>query len=177
MKAVLAARIGGALLCLALLAGCAQSGGTGKTPETGRIQAASPPSDYVVVGSAAGTNVGTNFESGDLPLSMFFGLHVVAYAQEAKPAHPGTTGAGTSVRDPIAFDPPVGADAELDTALGWLAGRFPDRSDLKAWLLRTPDSAGMRQYLLYVELENAGAANAVYIDVTQWAESHRKLGS
>jgi hypothetical protein len=177
MKSILAMGIGGALLCLAGLAGCAHPGGAGKTPETGRIQAASPPSDYVVVGSAAGTNVGTNFESGDLPLSLFFGLHVVAAAGEAKPTHPGISGAGTSVRDPIVFDPPVGSNEELDTALGWLAGRFPDRADLKAWLLRTPESAGPRQYLLYVEFESAGAANAVYIDVTRWAETHRNIGS
>jgi hypothetical protein len=165
------------VIVCAALAGCAQSGGAGATPDNGRIQAERPPGDYVLVGSVAGTNVGTNFESGDMSLSLFFGLHFINAASEAKPAHPGTSGAGTSVRDPIRFNPPVGVKEEIETALDWLAGRFPDRSDLKAWLLRSPESAGARQYLLYVEFKSAGASNAVYLDVTRWSEDHRDIGS
>ena len=165
------------ILCLAGLAGCAHSGGVGGTRSDGPIQAERPPSDYVVVGSAAGGNIGTSIESGDLALSLYFGLTFVRVAGDAKPSHPGTAGAGTSARDPIVFDPPVGSNEELDTALSWLAGRYPDRSHLKGWLLRSPDTAGAQKYLLYVELTNAGAANALYIDITRWAEMHRKMGS
>ena len=169
-----------ALVCVAGLAGCAQvSGGSTNTSArvNGGIHAETPPSDYVIVSSAERGNVGTSFEPGELSLSLVFGMHFLASAEGAKPAHPGTVGAGTSVRDPIRLDPPVEARSELDTALGWVSGRFPDHSDLKGWLLRSPDSAGPRAYLLYVELQSAGAGDAVYIDVTRWAAANRQIGS
>jgi hypothetical protein len=173
-----------ALLAAALmLAACAHPAGTAQPASassattTGPIRAESPPSDYAVVSSAAGTKIGMNFDAGELPLSLFFGMHFILDVQDAKPAHPPTAGSGTRARDPLRFDPPVAAQDELDTALGWLAGRFPDRSKIEGWLLRSPGEAGTRTYLIYVELESGGAHSAVYIDVTRWAEWRRQSDS
>jgi len=165
-------------LCIGLC-GCAQSGGGAGTSVP---RAADPPSDYVVVGSVQANEgkdiqAGVNMQAGDPTLSATFGIFFIGAMGDARPLHPGTTGSGLSVRDPIVFAPPVEPRQELDTAAGWLKGRYPDGRASTAWLLRSPGDRESATYLLLVHFATGAGGGAVYFDLTRWARETRKIGS
>jgi hypothetical protein len=159
-----------AILFLVLAACSSPQGKTGSP-----LRAADPPSDYVYIASADISD-GKNIEIGvntdlfggdkaDEQLSITFGIYFSSAAGSAEAAELGTTGDGLSVTNPLVFSPPVEAPAELQSALNVLAKRAPDRRNLVGYLYRSPD----RHYLLRIEYDSAAGANAVYFNVTNWA--------
>jgi hypothetical protein len=170
---IMSVRVCGLCLLLALAA-CAQPPAGDHAAPAAR--AAKPPADYVYIAGAEGSDTkestifvepGLLSESakGDGKLTVFFGLYFLGAVRDAQPAHPGVTGDGSRVDRPITFDPPVAGQQELDMTMNELAGRHPDRNDVKGSLYRTPTG----RYLLYAEFETGAGPRALYYDVTNWA--------
>jgi hypothetical protein len=162
-------------LCLLLaLAACAQP--PAGDPAAPTVRAAKPPAGYDYIAAAEGTDTKesnifvnpdliTDDAIGDGKLTVFFGLYFLGAVRDAQAAHPGVTGDGSRVDRPITFDPPVAGQQELDMTMNELAGRHPDRRDVKGSLYRTPSG----RYLLYAEFETDAGPSALYYDVTRWA--------
>jgi hypothetical protein len=166
-------------LCLLLALGACAQPTTGDHTAPG-MHAAKPPADYVFIGSAEGTGtkdvqVGVNTDllsetAAEGSLTALFGIYFAGAVRDAKPAHPAATGDGSSVENPVVFDPALPGKTVLHTAMNDLAGRFPDRHDVKGYLFRSP----AQEYRLYVVFETGRDSNALYYDVTAWADYIKK---
>jgi hypothetical protein len=142
--------------------------------------AAKPPADYAFIGSAEGTGtkdvqvgVNTNLlgeKAGDGRLTALFGFSFFGAVADAKPAHPDVVGDGSGVENPIVFDPPDPGKDALHTAMNDLAGRFPDRRDVKGYLFSSP----AQKYLLYAVFDTDRGSNALSYDVTAWSDYIKK---
>jgi hypothetical protein len=158
---------------LLALAACAQSHGGGHGAHL--VRAAEPPADHVLIGSVRATDtknvqVGMNANvigdgAGDGRLTVSFGLEMLGAIADAKPKQSDAGGDGANAAGPIGFNPAPGRDA-LKAAMNDLAARYPDRSNIEAFLFRNPAHA----YLAYVVFETGGGRGALYYDVTSWAE-------
>jgi hypothetical protein len=159
---------------LLALAACAQSNGA--MQGAGPVHSAKPPSDHAFIGSVEDTegkdvHVGISAAvlgdaAGDGRLTALFGLEMLGAIADAKPARSGASGDGASVARPITFNPAPGRDA-LKAAMNDLACRYPARSDISAYLLRSPS----RAYPLYAVFDTDAGPGALYYDVTSWAET------
>ena len=83
-------------------------------------------------------------KAGDGRLTVLFGLEMLGAIAGSKPARSRAGGDGSSTAQPIAFDPAPGRNG-LKAAMNDLANRYPDRSDVKAYLFRSPGGT----YVLY----------------------------
>lgn len=166
-------------LCLLMALGACAQPITGDHGASG-VHAAKPPADYAFIGSAGGTetkdvHVGVNTKlldesEGDGRITALFGIFFLGSVTDAEPTHPGVSGDGSSVENPIDFKPPLPGKDALHTAMNDLAGRFPDRHDVKGDLFRSP----AQKYLLYAVFETGQGSNALYYDVTAWADYVKK---
>lgn len=160
------------VVCLLILSACAPvAGGAAQ-----RVAAPPPPASYIYLGSGDARDANKivakiNFEymeqgEPDERLALLFGLLFAGAARTAVAAGPEVSGTGLSADDPIGF-PAVAADAELVAAVNYLAGQFPDRANVVGDLFRAPD----HRYVVRVSFDTGAGANALYVDVTRWAQT------
>ena len=171
-------------ILLLLLAACASPhrNGAGSVP----LRAAEPPSEYTLIGKADtldwtlrlevntkiwdhddvidGDDIDGNV--GDQTLPFKFG-HEFYWAVWTGTEDVSAVGDGLNAENPVVLYSPVEASDEIRSALSVVRIRAPDCTNIVGTLLRSLD----RRYLLLVEFDTGTGANALYFDITRWANT------
>ena len=108
-------------------------------------------------------------DPSDRPLAIMFGSAFESAVSRAKAAHSDSHGMGSSVDDSIVFVPPFDATAELQMSQNFLLSLYPDRRNVKGYLVRNATGS----YLLYVVFDTDAGPGALYFFVGRWAKAHK----
>lgn len=169
----------GLIAVLLILGGCAGPGGTSQKA----VQAAPVPAGYVGLSEGdlrkpksirAIVDFDAPLEQNEGRLQIMFPLLFAGAVQDPSTnvALAGVTGTGLAADTPLTF-PALEANLEL-TGLGtYLARHFPGHRDVVGSLYRAPD----KSYVVRVAFHTLAGANALYFNVTRWAERKKSLYS
>ena len=167
-------------IVLLLLAACVSPHGEGE--DSAPLRTAVPPSDYTLIGKADTRDwknlrleVNTDLwdhddvvdgseENETLPFTFGQEFYRAVYAESEDVS---AAGDGLDPESPIIFYAPADESAWIRSALSVVTMRAPDRTNIVGTLLRSPD----RRYVLLVEFDTGTGANALYFDVTRWANT------